>query len=204
LKSLIAVADKDVVVSTGWGDDQFRRVAELAGSGVEFQTLPVLRYDNVDGQDVNVIDAAAIKAQVTSAFEGGQPDNTPKATTVVDVINAGGTPSLAATVSGALHARGYVAGEVRNASPGEPTTTEVSTSTAADSVGRELATLLGLDTEPRADAAVPANHVRIVLGAGYVPPTTLLDSSPSAGDAPVDGAPDQGQPISSGRIPCVD
>jgi LCP family protein required for cell wall assembly len=206
LKSLIAVADKDVVVSTGWGDDQFRRIAELAGRGVEFQTLPVLRYDNVDGQDVNIIDAAAIKAQITSAFEGDLPDNTPKSTTVVDVINAGGTPGLAATVSEALHARGYGAGEVRNASSDEPTGTAVEVGAGADSVGRELGTLLGLDTEPQADATVPTGHVRIVLGAGYAPPATLLDSmpSPAAGDTAVDSAPDQGQPINSGQIPCVD
>jgi LCP family protein required for cell wall assembly len=211
LKSLIAVADKDVVVSTGWGEDQFRRVAELAGSHVEFQTLPVLRYDNVDGQDVNIIDAAAIKAQVTSAFEGDLPDITPAPTTVVDVVNAGSTPGLAATVSGALHARGYGAGEVRNASSDEPTGTAVEVGVGADSVARELGTLLGLDTEPQADAAVAAGHVRIVLGAGYVPPATLLDpiSSPAAPESTIDStaadsdAPDQGQPISSGQIPCV-
>jgi LCP family protein required for cell wall assembly len=206
LKSLIAVADKDVVVSTGWGDDQFRRIAELAGRGVEFQTLPVLRYDHVDGQDVNIIDAAAIKAQVMSAFDGGLPDNTPRSTTVVDVINAGGTPGLAATVSQALHARGYSAGDVRNASSDEPTGTAVEVGAGADSVGRELGTLLGLDTEPQADATVPTGHVRIVLGAGYAPPATLLDSipSPATGDTAVDGAPNQGQPINSGQIPCVD
>ena len=120
-------------MSTGWGADQFRRIAELAGRGVEFQTLPVLRYDNVDGQDVNVVDAAAIKAQVTSAFEGGPPDDTFTSTTIVDVINAGGTPGLAATVSEALHARGYGAGEVRNASSDEPIDTAVDVGAGADS-----------------------------------------------------------------------
>jgi hypothetical protein len=76
----------------------------------------------------------------------------------------------------------------------------------ADAVGRELGTLLGLDTEPQADATVPTGHVRIVLGAGYAPPATLLDSipSPAAGDSAVDSAPDQGRPINSGQIPCVD
>jgi hypothetical protein len=53
---------------------------------------------------------------------------------------------------------------------------------------------------------VPTAHVRIVLGADYVAPATLLDSipSPATGDTAVDGAPDQGQPINSGQIPCVD
>ena len=207
LKSLIAVADKDVVVSTGWGEDKFRRVAELAGRSVEFQTLPVLRYDNVDGEDVNVIDAEAIKAQVTSAFDGNAPNATSAPTATVDVINAGDTPGLAATVSEALHAHGYGAGEVRNATSGEPTSTSVDVGTGADADGRALATLLGLDVAPQTDADVPAGHVRIVLGAGYVAPDALLDSgaSPAADTSAADvAAPDQGQPISSGQIPCVD
>src|SRR6201996_9032751 len=46
LKGLMAVARKDVVLSTGWDEDLFRRMGELAGGGpngnsVEFRTLPV-------------------------------------------------------------------------------------------------------------------------------------------------------------------
>jgi LCP family protein required for cell wall assembly len=215
MQSLIAVAHKDIVLSSGWGEDQFRRVAALAGGHVQFQTLPVLRYDTVDDQDVNIIDPAAIKAQVTAAFEGDLPGVTPTTTTAptstVDVINAGSTPGLAATVSDALRARGYTAGDVRNATVGEPTGTAIDNGAGTDSDARNLATLLGLNAAPRADATVATGHVRIVLGEGYVPPTTLTD--PVAGNSTVDAAatatstptdaPDPGQPISSGQIPCV-
>ena len=68
LKSLMAVARKDVVLSSGWDEDQFRRMGALAGGSIEYRTLPVVRYDNINGQDVNIIDPAAIKAEVAAAF----------------------------------------------------------------------------------------------------------------------------------------
>ena len=68
LKSLMAVARKDVVLSSGWDEDMFRRMGALAGGSVEFRTLPVVRYDNINGQDVNIVDPAAIKAEVAAAI----------------------------------------------------------------------------------------------------------------------------------------
>ncbi|OBJ18048.1 transcriptional regulator, LytR family protein, partial [Mycobacterium sp. 1245801.1] len=63
LKNLMAVARKDVVLSAGWSEDMIQRLGGLAGGNVEFRTLPVVRYDNIDGQDVNIVDPAAIKAE---------------------------------------------------------------------------------------------------------------------------------------------
>ncbi|MFV4197419.1 hypothetical protein ACNJQJ_21690, partial [Mycobacterium tuberculosis] len=40
---------------------------------VEFRTLPVVRYDNIDGQDVNIIDPTAIRAEVAAAFGSAPP-----------------------------------------------------------------------------------------------------------------------------------
>ncbi|EUA23565.1 cpsA domain protein [Mycobacterium xenopi 4042] len=50
------MARKDVVLSAGWDENQFRRMATLAGGNVEYRTLPVVRYENIDGQDVNIVD----------------------------------------------------------------------------------------------------------------------------------------------------
>ena len=61
LQSLMAVARKDVVLSSGWDEDLIQRLGALAGGNAEFRTLPVVRYDNIDGQDVNIIDPAAIR-----------------------------------------------------------------------------------------------------------------------------------------------
>ena len=76
LKSLMAVARKDVVLSSGWDEDQFRRLGALAGTGIQYRTLPVVRYDNINGQDVNIIDPAAIKAEVAAAFGDSSPATT--------------------------------------------------------------------------------------------------------------------------------
>ncbi|OOK74796.1 cell envelope-related transcriptional attenuator domain protein [Mycobacterium kansasii] len=78
LDSLMAVARKDVVLSAGWDQDLFRRMGELAGGNVEFRTLPVVRYDNIDGQDVNIIDPAAIKAEVAAAIGTGARRRQPR------------------------------------------------------------------------------------------------------------------------------
>ena len=75
LQSLMAVARKDVVLSSGWDEDLIQRLGALAGGNVEFRTLPVVRYDNIDGQDVNIIDSAAIKAEVATAIGAASPSD---------------------------------------------------------------------------------------------------------------------------------
>lgn len=57
LQGLVDVARRDVVLSSGWDIVDFAsRVGATAATNVEFQTLPVKRYDVIDGQDVNIID----------------------------------------------------------------------------------------------------------------------------------------------------
>jgi LCP family protein required for cell wall assembly len=89
LNALMDVARKDVVLSRGWSQDLFRRLGALAGGRVVYQTLPVLRYDSIGDQDVNVIDPAAIRALVATTFGDGPSTSTtdvPPAATV-DVVN---------------------------------------------------------------------------------------------------------------------
>lgn len=113
LDSLMAVARKDLVLSGGWDEDLIRRMGELAGADIEFRTLPVVRYDNIDGQDVNIVDPAAIKAEVAAAIGTTSTAATatttpakPSPSTVVDVVNAGSISGLASQVSNALRKRG--------------------------------------------------------------------------------------------------
>ncbi|MFE6925504.1 LCP family protein [Nocardia sp. NPDC057663] len=69
LSALMDVAHKDLVLSDGWNLFDFARELGAAGSlPVEFRTLPVVRYDVIDGQDVNIVDPAAIKREVQAAF----------------------------------------------------------------------------------------------------------------------------------------
>lgn len=113
LKNLMAVARKDVVLSSGWNDNMIQRLGGLAGGNLEFRTLPVVRYDNIDGQDVNIVDPAAIKAEVAAAIGTDAPTTAPTTTavkpdpsTVVDVVNSGSMSGLATEVSRALKKKG--------------------------------------------------------------------------------------------------
>ncbi|MFI6165200.1 LCP family protein [Nocardia sp. NPDC051052] len=75
LAALMDVAHRNIVLSDGWNITDFLRTLGTSESpAVEFRTLPVLRYDNINGQDVNIIDPAAIRREVRAAF--GDPDPT--------------------------------------------------------------------------------------------------------------------------------
>lgn len=75
LQSLISVAQKDVVVSDGWDLQQFaKQVGQIAGTDLTFTTLPVLGYDMIEDQAVNIVDPKAIRAQVQKAFGQSVPD----------------------------------------------------------------------------------------------------------------------------------
>jgi LCP family protein required for cell wall assembly len=213
LDSLIAIARKDIVLSSGWSDEQFRRIGAIAGGSVEYRTLPVLRYDTVDGQDVNMIDPNAIKAQVTAAFDGASTSPTINTTpsSTVDVINAGNTEGLAATIAKELSRRGYTDGQVRSPFSGEPHNTGIDYGSGAATDAQTLANLVGINSSPRLDATQEPGHIRVILGADYTLPPSFgqSDTAPSAVNAASDASgptptPDPGQPLDGGGIPCVD
>jgi LCP family protein required for cell wall assembly len=226
LKSLMAVARKDVVLSSGWDEDMFQRLGALASNGnVEFRTLPVVRYDNIDGQDVNIIDPAAIKAEIASAIGAPPPTSTPATTaakpspsTVVDVINSGAMSGLASQVSRALTKHGYTAGQVRDRDSGEPTATTIEYGAGAETDARNVATLLGLDPPTHPDVGVAPEHIRVTLDTNFSMPapdesttdeTTTTTTSSKASPYYYNGTtttyptPDQGKPIGGGGVPCV-
>jgi len=227
LKGLMAVARKDVVLSTGWDEDLFRRMGELAGGGnVEFRTLPVVRYDNIDGLDVNIIDQAAIKAEVAAAI-GAAPETTTPATTaskpspstVVDVVNAGSMSGLASDVSRALKKRGYAAGQVRDRESGDPTATTIQYGAGAESDAHNLATLLGLDAPKQPDPGLQAGHIRVTVDTSFSMPsvdeTSTTDETTTTTTTTTKAnryryaatstypTPDRGKPIDGGGVPCV-
>ncbi|PRI14806.1 LCP family protein [Mycobacterium shigaense] len=231
LKSLMAVARKDVVLSSGWNDDLIRRLGALAGATgtgqVEFRTLPVVRYDTIDEQDVNIIDPAAIKAEVAAAI-GGDPSTTrtpttaakPSPDTVVDVINSGSTSGLASEVSHALKKSGYTAGQVRDRDSGEPTNSEIRYGAGAGADARNLATLLGMQAPSQPDPDIKPGHIQLTVDTNFTMPpqdetaddssSTTTTTSTKSNSKWADGygtptypTPDQGKPIDGGGVPCV-
>jgi LCP family protein required for cell wall assembly len=226
LKSLMAVARKDVVLSSGWDEDLIQRLGSLASGGnVEFRTLPVVRYDNIDGQDVNIVDPAAIKAEVAAAI-GAPPTTTPATTaakpspsTVVDVINSGSMSGLASEVSHTLKKHGYTAGQVRDRDSGEPTATTIEYGAGAETDAHSVADLLGLDAPKQPNPGVQPGHIRVTLDTNFSMPapdesttdetTTTTTTSGKASPYYYNGTtttyptPDQGKPIDGGGVPCV-
>ncbi|CAN5690681.1 LCP family protein [soil metagenome] len=217
LQNLMDIARKDIVFSAGWDIDQFRRLGSLAAGSAEYQTLPVVRYDVVNGQDVNIIDPAEIKALVRAAFSAGSGTTTsrPGPPSIVDVVNAGQTSGLATTVSRRLAANGYPEGEVRDPAADDPTTTSIEYGTGAESDAEEISTLLG-DIPADPSPSLPAGHVRVILGSGYTLPSldettttstaeaSALYATSSLGSAAMTSAtPDHGAPVDGGGIPYV-
>ncbi|CQD04284.1 cell envelope-related function transcriptional attenuator [Mycobacterium europaeum] len=225
LKSLMAVARKDVVLSAGWDEEMIQRLGSLASGGhVEFRTLPVVRYDNIDGQDVNIVDPAAIKAEVAAAIGASPPTTTPATTaakpspsTVVDVINAGSTSGLATEVSRALQNHGYTTGQTRDRSSGEPTESTVAYGAGAATDAANVAKLLGLDAPSHPDPTVQPGHIRVTVDTNFT--VSMVDDSTDDtastttstkaktyyynGTTTTYPTPDQGKPIDGDGVPCV-
>jgi LCP family protein required for cell wall assembly len=105
MQNLLSVAQKDVVVDSGWDILGFaQRASNLTGGNVEFRTLPIERYGLINGQDVNIIDQAKIKAIVRATFSRNKParsrlgtTRTPTVPPTVDAL----TPAAVIPTSGA-------------------------------------------------------------------------------------------------------
>ncbi len=221
LKSLMAVARKDVVLSSGWDENQFRRMGALAGGAIEYRTLPVVRYDTINGQDVNIVDPAAIKKEVAAAFGDSSEATTttttsamPNPSTVVDVINAGSIGGLASEVSHTLKKDGYTTGAVRDRVRGEPTTTTIEYAPGADADARNVATLLGIDAPQRPNSKLQFGHVEVVVDDNYsvqsqddqdeyTTTSTVSGRYRQYSTDTTEPTPDQGAPIDGGGVPCV-
>ena len=214
-RDLMAVARKDVVLSEGWGEAQFRRMAALAGGDVEFRTLPVVRYASIDGQDVNIIDPAAIRAEIEAAIAGTDTTSQTPAAAVsppqsaIVVVNASDVYGLASRTADVLTRQGYTVEEIRDRNDGETPDTSIGYGDGAEADAKALAATLGIDAASLANPTVAAGHVRVILGPDYQLPSTADDSTaPPVGDnsstetsaLPI---PDAGGPVSSDGVPCV-
>ncbi|OKH82373.1 hypothetical protein EB75_12860 [Mycobacterium sp. ST-F2] len=211
LNQLIGVAQKDVVLSAGWGQEQFQRMGEIAGgANVQYRTLPVLRYDNIDGQDVNIVDPLAIKTEVAKAF-GLKPP--PGATSTA-------TPSSTSTEPSTLDKAADTTDTTGSTTKSSKTAViDVINGSDVMGLGRQMSQILadlnynmgqtrssqdgelsstaidfgaGADAEAkhlaellgidavRADSSVPAGRIHITLGPGYQVPDTLDSVSMAA------------------------
>jgi LCP family protein required for cell wall assembly len=219
LQGLIDAAKKDVVIDSNWNVLTFAQQSQnLTGGNMEFQTLPIKGFDTINGQSVNLIDAAAIKNTVQSTFNGSgtqpgaaqpsaQPAPAPTAgSSTVDVVNASGKTGEAAKLSNALTSQGWPKGTVSNGT--SRTTSTLLYGSGAKADADKLASLLGISSEV-SSSAVTNGHVQVELGNDFTMPAALSNgTTPQAGPA-TPTTPDttangpQGAPVNGGGIPCV-
>jgi hypothetical protein len=191
----------------------------LAGGSIEYRTLPVVRYDNINGQDVNIVDPAAIKAEVAAAFGNSLDTSTttaamPNPSTVVDVINASSVSGLATKVARTLKYDGYTTGSIRDRVSGEPSSTTIEFAPGADSDAREVASLLGIDAPDKPNRKLQFGHIEVIVDDNFsapsqdesTTPSTVSDSygyQSSTETDTTEPTPDRGAPIDGGGVPCV-
>lgn len=220
LQSLLDVAKRDVVISAGWDIATFiQQATNLTGGNVAFATLPIVRYDTVDGQAVNIVDVPTVQREVKVAFglEPATPPPTrtaavaPPLTSTVDVLNGDGGPGLATTVSHALVGAGLTAGRIGGSIIA---TTMVTYGAGAQPDADAVASLFSGVTAS-ADLALPAGRVSVVLGMGFTPAADLAQrvaalktpAVPTTATATATATPTprpQGLPVDGSGIPCVD
>ena len=209
LSALIRAAHRDIVFSAGWTDQLMRRLAGLQGSRIRFSTLPVVRYASIDGQDVNIVDPPAIKAEVRAAFSGEPDPPAVDHSSTVEVVNAGETDGLASTVAQALERRGFRGVDARDPTTGESPQTAVTYGSGAGDDAQSVAAVVGILDGAQPDSSIAPGHIRVTLGAGYAVPPDLapppvLPAADAVDSPPATPLPDPGQPLSGEDVPCVD
>ncbi|HYZ56474.1 MAG TPA: LCP family protein [Streptosporangiaceae bacterium] len=202
LNSLLAVAKQYLITSGHWDLLQFAgEMKSLTGKNLTFHTLPVLRYQTINGQAANVVNPASVKQFVHNAFypapaSAGSTTHSAKpaqkksavslapGATTVDVYNGGYTTGLASHLSQALTSAGYKAGKVGNITA--RSSTQVLYGTGAAASAAKIAGYFNGVTAS-ASSSVAAGHVDVLLGtdATSVPSGIGSSSAPGSGSSPV-------------------
>lgn len=158
--------------------------------------------------------AAAIGSTSTAATATTTPAK-PSPSTVVDVVNAGSISGLASQVSNALRKRGYTTDQVRDRKSGDPAATTIKYGPGAQADAMNLGTLLGIDAPKQPDASIEPGHIQVTVDTNFSMPApddsdddTTTYPKPNAyynggDDSSSYPAPDHGQPIDGGGVPCV-
>ncbi len=97
LNALKKAIGDDVVLSDGWDITSWaQQLASVDGQHISFRTLPVERYAEFDGQDVNIVDTDAIRDEVQTAF-GMRPPR-PSQTATASTSESGTETTTSANV----------------------------------------------------------------------------------------------------------
>jgi LCP family protein required for cell wall assembly len=206
LNSLLSIAKQYVITDSSLQILQFAgEMQSLTGKNLTFHTLPIVSYQNIDGQAANVVNPAYIKQVVHNTFYApATPKSTAKkpatsvrkppsaaslapGATTVDVYNGGYTAGLAGQLSRALTSAGYNAGKVATITS-RPSTQVLYGTGAAASAAKIAGYFNGVTAT--ASSSVAAGHVEVLLGTDATSvPTTIGSSSASAPSSSAPGSP---------------
>ncbi len=225
LNGIVNVATANFAIDSGLSVPKLASLArKLSGGNVTFYTLPVRRFGRTSrGEDVNIVDLAAIHATVAQLLNS-TPGSTPAAAPSkpaqpmpadpVNIINTTGLTGLGRRTALALHARGFTIGAVTT-SQGRQATTAITYGAGAQQAAQQLSQQLS-NTTLAADPTLPPTTVQLRLGLDFrissAPPSAVPAPAPTATALPVISGTGTGQnappptaltAVAAGGIPCV-
>ena len=185
LRNLLEVVKQNVALDSGFDLASFaRRTSALTDQPPTLYTLPIKEFGrNSLGEDVNIIDVAAVRSIVRDLVSKSDPSaSTPPPApaaplhghgATLDVVNASTYSGLAAQLETAFSAKGFTEGQIGD---GETlaATSNIEYGPGADSAAHALADHLELSATP--STSVAANTVRLTVGTDF-PGEDYLDDS---------------------------
>jgi LCP family protein required for cell wall assembly len=223
LDKLQSAIQKSVVLDKNWNVMQFaQQMMGITGGKVEFKTIPHGTIDlqtDSDGSAVEV-DPSEVKDFVTGLLGNkdkkgtqqtkGNDDASKNEKITVNVRNATGQSGLAGSVADALAEKGFVRGDVGNASRRPDTVVRHATGEADNA--KQVAAALGGNLQVEEDANLPAGTVTVLLGSDYNGPGASGSDSEAVSGNRVGGTsllnlsgqePARGQPAGQAQPGCV-
>ncbi|MCW2564036.1 MAG: cell envelope-related function transcriptional attenuator common domain protein [Mycobacterium sp.] len=190
LRNLLRVAQQNIAVDAGFDLASFvDHAATLTDSALTLYTLPISEFgQDAQGEDVNMIDVAGVRAIVHSLFTNGSTPQTPTLTqspsvpTTLDIVNATNHDGLGSAVEQSFGVDGLTTGTVTTAD-GLADASTIAYGPGADDAAHMLANRLQLTAT--ASDAVAADTVQLTIGADFPADQYLTSSSTAAVATPV-------------------
>jgi LCP family protein required for cell wall assembly len=210
LSGILNVAKQNTAVDTGFDLLSFAgQASSLTGGNMTFYTLPIDHFGNDSaGESVNIVNVPLIQSTVHSLLYGTAATPSTAASTtaaastppgpraVVDVVNASGQTGLAGKLEQALGGNGYTQGKASTASAIQSSSV-IDYGSGASSAASALAGSLG-GMSTRADSAVAAGTLRVVIGTGFTMPTSLAGGSSGGGGGAAGNTPPPATAVAAG------
>ncbi len=196
LRTLLDVAKQNVAVDAGFDlEDLMRNVSAFTNRPVVLYTLPITDFREIaDGEDVNIIDVAAIRSivhdllvtdspatatstSISAAAQAGEALQSAVGTVALNVVNASGKQGQAEDIEKALATGQFTEGTVSTADSSSQTST-IAYGFGAKAAAAGLAD--ELDVSATASEAVAPNTVQLTVGTDFASSDYLNHRSASA------------------------